>query len=121
MTKKQIEHYKKLLSEEKAAILHDILEDEDEVRDLVENDQHTVNDSVDSASSSITQNLLAIMSSKNKQKIAGIDAALRRIDEGSYGKCVACGVDIKSKRLESLPWATLCIDCKRSTEKRKIS
>ncbi len=40
-----------------------------------------------------------------------IHAALRRMDEGSYGKCSKCGADIAPARLAALPTATLCINC----------
>ncbi len=39
-----------------------------------------------------------------------VEAALARIDEGTYGTCAACGREIPLDRLEALPWATLCID-----------
>jgi len=47
-------------------------------------------------------------------EIADIRAALRRIDEGTYGICARCGEDIAEKRLEALPYATECIDCARA-------
>ena len=46
-----------------------------------------------------------------------IDAALARIEEGSYGTCRRCGKEIAEERLEASPWASLCIDCKRETER----
>jgi DnaK suppressor protein len=39
-----------------------------------------------------------------------IDAALARIDDGTYGTCVRCGKPIGEERLEARPWASLCID-----------
>jgi RNA polymerase-binding protein DksA len=50
--------------------------------------------------------------------LAEIDAALKRIEEGTYGICTNCGKEIPVDRLEALPWATLCIDCQRSVEGR---
>jgi RNA polymerase-binding protein DksA len=50
--------------------------------------------------------------------LAEIDAALKRIDEGTYGICTNCGKEIPVDRLEALPWATLCIDCQRGLEGR---
>ena len=49
--------------------------------------------------------------------LAAIDAALKRIDEGTYGICTNCGRQIAEERLEALPWATLCIDCQRDRER----
>jgi len=48
--------------------------------------------------------------------LAGIDAALKRIEEGTYGTCAGCGTEIPEGRLEDNPWASLCIDCKRRAE-----
>ena len=39
-----------------------------------------------------------------------IEAALKRIDDGSYGLCAGCGKPIELERLEYLPWATQCAD-----------
>jgi DnaK suppressor protein len=50
------------------------------------------------------------------EEIRQIDAALARIDDGSYGRCEACGAPIGSGRLEALPFATSCIDCARSED-----
>ncbi|HSI97145.1 MAG TPA: TraR/DksA C4-type zinc finger protein [Gaiellaceae bacterium] len=49
--------------------------------------------------------------------IAEIDAALERIDEGTYGICTRCGRPIAAERLEAVPYATLCIDDKRAQER----
>ncbi len=51
------------------------------------------------------------------QVLAAIDAALQRLDEGTYGKCQRCGQQISEERLEAIPYATLCIDCKRREER----
>ncbi len=40
-----------------------------------------------------------------------IDEALRKIDEGTFGKCESCGEQISSYRLKEIPYASLCIEC----------
>lgn len=42
-----------------------------------------------------------------------VEAALARIDEGTFGICIRCGKPIAEGRLEALPWAAHCIDCQR--------
>ena len=42
-----------------------------------------------------------------------IDAALIRIDDGSFGKCARCGRAISDERLRALPYADRCVDCKQ--------
>lgn len=46
-----------------------------------------------------------------------IEAALRRLDEGTFGTCERCGNPIAEERLEAMPYATKCIDCKRLEER----
>jgi DnaK suppressor protein len=46
--------------------------------------------------------------------IDDIDWALAKIDQGSYGRCEHCGRDLPRARLEALPAARLCVDCKGS-------
>jgi RNA polymerase-binding protein DksA len=49
--------------------------------------------------------------------LAAIDAALARIDDGTFGRCERCGKEIEEERLEAIPWVTLCIDDKRRDER----
>ena len=48
---------------------------------------------------------------REEQHLVQIEAALRRIDGGTFGRCQTCGKPIAPERLEALPWATDCIDC----------
>ncbi len=48
--------------------------------------------------------------------IAEIDAALQRIEGGTFGICGTCGNPIGEERLEAVPYTTQCIDCKRKEE-----
>jgi DnaK suppressor protein len=45
-----------------------------------------------------------------------IEAALDRIDDGSYGFCAECGAGIPPERLEAIPYATLCVGCAAQRE-----
>ena len=45
-----------------------------------------------------------------------VNAALTRVAEGTYGTCVNCGRQIAPRRLEALPYATLCIECQAKAE-----
>jgi len=53
----------------------------------------------------------------SRQVLSEIDAALQRIEDGTYGICTNCGREILVERLEAYPWASLCIDCKRESER----
>jgi len=49
----------------------------------------------------------------NQLLIEGVDAALARLDAGTWGVCTSCGNPIAPERLEALPTAALCIDCQK--------
>src|SRR6185503_11253063 len=50
---------------------------------------------------------------RNQDHLEQVEAALRRLDEGTFGACVRCGRPIAAERLDALPWAAHCIDCQR--------
>ena len=54
--------------------------------------------------------------SRDFEELRSIDAARRRLDDGSYGICTDCGVDIGWERLRAEPEAARCIDCQRRHE-----
>jgi RNA polymerase-binding protein DksA len=55
---------------------------------------------------------------ENEERVLGaIDAALLRIEDGTYGTCASCARPVGEERLEALPWTTRCIDCKRREER----
>jgi RNA polymerase-binding protein DksA len=60
---------------------------------------------------------VASLITRETEILKEIDAALERIDDGSYGKCESCGCDITAPRLQALPFATLCIECQAEAEK----
>lgn len=47
-----------------------------------------------------------------RAELIKIDAALGRIESGTFGACTSCGESISQKRLKALPFATICMDCK---------
>ena len=53
-----------------------------------------------------------VLENRIRQELAGIDHALHKFEEGTYGKCDNCGRPIARERLEALPQASLCMDCK---------
>ena len=57
--------------------------------------------------------------SKSGRFLYHIDEALRRIKEGTYGKCEVCSNDISVARLEAVPHARMCISCKEKDEQRQ--
>lgn len=50
-----------------------------------------------------------------------VQAALKRLDKGTYGSCTNCGQPIPEKRLEAIPWAARDIKCEAQLEQRNLS
>ncbi|HEY7762184.1 MAG TPA: TraR/DksA family transcriptional regulator [Actinomycetota bacterium] len=50
-----------------------------------------------------------------RSNLHDVDRALEKLAAGTYGTCERCGRPIAPERLDALPWATLCIDCKQGT------
>jgi RNA polymerase-binding transcription factor DksA len=55
---------------------------------------------------------------KNELQLAAVEAAVGRLDAGTFGMCIRCGRPIAPERLEALPWAAHCIDCQRIVGRR---
>jgi len=73
-------------------------------------------DEIDAASSEMNLAFQGRLRERERGLIAKIQQALRKIEEGVYGECEACGEEISLKRIEARPVAELCIDCKAEQE-----
>ena len=114
------EHFRtRLLEERKRAqdaldYLHEenqgLLQDE---REEIQSDNHPG----DEATTTYDRELDSTLEGNEERLLDAIDAALKRIDAGTFGTCVTCGEPIGEERLEALPWTTQCIDCKRKEER----
>ena len=85
----------------------------DETEELSFQDNHLG----DVATATFDREMASTLEENSNHVLAAIEAALGRIEDGTYGVCRQCGNPIGDGRLEALPWATLCIDCKRRQER----
>ena len=49
-------------------------------------------------------------------RLRSIEEAMEALDRGQYGECIRCDDDIDERRLDVVPWATMCIRCQEQTE-----
>jgi RNA polymerase-binding protein DksA len=111
--------YRNRLEEEKARLLHAVgfLEREnpgsmsDELGELAEGG--TDNHLGDMATAMYDRELDDGLEESARDTLAEIDAALQRIEAGTYGICEGCGKPIGAERLSAIPWARYCIDDQR--------
>lgn len=87
---------------------------EDETEEIVgSSDNHLA----ETASATLDREIDYTLEGNAEQVLASIDGALARIEDGTYGICETCGQPISEERLEAIPYATQCIDCKRKGER----
>jgi DnaK suppressor protein len=81
-----------------------------------EADEDTSQDVADKAASSYTKEFLFSHSSSERSIMQLVDEALARVDDGTFGVCVACENSIQARRLEAVPWTRYCISCQEKQE-----
>jgi RNA polymerase-binding transcription factor DksA len=75
-------------------------------------------DQVDAASDDIDRKMIEAVGAQEVKRFHLIDSTLTRIRQGKYGLCIKCGKQIPQARLEALPYALMCVNCKQAEEKR---
>ncbi len=104
-----IERREKIVKDSKAEIKKYI---SGEKRQLVE----TVMDDGDLSVVDLSEDISLKQLSTHRETLIKIDAALKKIDEGTYGICEDCGDTISEERLKVIPFAILCRDCQEKKE-----
>ena len=84
--------------------------------DMVEPDG---GDSIDLATRSLDKEILFELSDNERKMLGDIEAALRKMENHTYGLCEHCKNGIEKKRIKALPSARYCITCQSGTELRR--
>ena len=71
----------------------------------------------ETATATLNREIDYTLGENSEQVLSEIEAALKRIEDGTYGTCTACGREIAPERLEAHPWASLCIEDARRAER----
>jgi DnaK suppressor protein len=117
MDKRKAKTYHDKLMERRVALVGQVQAAEAYSR---ERDAEATQDPADMAANAYTKELLMSMSTNDRQLLDSIDAALDRIDDGEFGKCINCGDPVSEKRLEAVPWARHCIRCQDLIERGEL-
>jgi len=80
-------------------------------------DQMTYGSQAAAASQVFDQQRDLALRDRAVQQLAQVDAALARLDAGTFGRCKRCGRPIASARLDALPWAAHCIGCQSALDR----
>lgn len=111
---KQIEALRERLLEEKQRIL-DLYEQD--LKAGQETGDFGTEDLVDQANAAWNRELNFALSDGERKQLLQIDAALQRLDEGTYGFCQHSGEPIAYQRLHAVPWARYTVDVQERIEK----
>jgi RNA polymerase-binding protein DksA len=117
MDKKFLDKVEKTLLAQKKEIISSLLSDNEEFKEIAGGIEHP-KDPVDYASDDIDRNLLEVLGSAELKRLKSIDSAISRIKHGKYGNCIKCGQPIPKSRLEAMPSALMCIECKSADERK---
>jgi len=121
VNKRELKHFEERLIEERQRLMKELGYFEDKIFSNSQRDAagdlsaYSVH-MADQASDAQEREKAYHMASAEGRLLYHIDEALRRIKEGGYGVCEGCGKKIQKNRLEVVPHARLCIECKKLEE-----
>ena len=115
--KLDLEKFKEKLIEERERLRSDLkrIEDRAAGRDRLQAEpvgQDFDEPGGDAASETVERAQSMALGANLRELYDEVNAALEKIEDGTYGVCDSCGKDITKKRLNALPWATLCKECR---------
>jgi DnaK suppressor protein len=116
------EHFRGILEEERQRVMDAInyLHEEtpgsleDETEEIIGNSDNHLGDT---ATATLDREIDYSLEENSEHVLRSIDGALQRIEAGTFGICESCGQPISEERLEAIPYATQCIDCRRKGER----
>jgi len=113
----EIEKFKELLEVERDRLRGDLkrLDDRAAGRDRLHSEpvgQDFDEPGGDAATETVERAQSIALGASLRELYEEVNAALAKIENGTYGTCDSCGKQITKKRLNALPWATLCKDCR---------
>lgn len=117
LSKKQIESLRERLEEEKQRIL-DMYESD--LKAGQQSSDFGTEDLVDQANAAWNREFNFALSDGERKQLLLIEAALQRLDDGTYGFCLHSGEAIALPRLEAVPWARYTVDVQEKIEKGLI-
>lgn len=110
MTKAKLKKFKKLYEKARHDILVSIANNSDMELDID-------GDDIDKIQGVLISSMADQLSIRDMNRIERIDAALRKIDAGTFGSCEICGGKIGEKRLEAIPGVEICVGCAEQEER----
>ncbi len=108
-----VESFRNRLKQMEGDALGDLERDENEAR---ESASAEVEDAVDLANSGEARDSSLRAADRDYERLRQVKEALERIEQGTFGKCEACGREIEPARLEAIPWTPYCLEDQEKRE-----
>ena len=115
---KDEQHFRQLLTQQRARVIEDLQKHGRIPKERVDAED---NDLTDQANVAVARDLDQQLAISEDHLLEKIDLALVRLDNGSYGKCAQCGVEIPKERLEAKPSVSLCSPCQSKKEASHVN
>lgn len=112
MTKTELNKFREIL-EAKQAELAKVLRNRDGI--AIEKSP----DALDEVQHAAERELAIRNLDRETQLLRNVRAALRRLEEGSFGTCMHCEEEISPKRLNAVPWTPYCIQCQEMADRNR--
>jgi len=109
MASTEIENVREVLERKRAELVRIL-----QMRDGIEIEKSA--DQMDEIQYALERDLAIRNVDRDSKLLRRVNAALRRIQDGSFGACVECESQIGAKRLAALPWALRCIQCENAAD-----
>ncbi|MFC0179362.1 RNA polymerase-binding protein DksA [Thorsellia kenyensis] len=115
MNENQIKHFRSILE----AWRNQLRDEVDRTVSHMQDEAANFPDPVDRAAQEEEFSLELRNRDRERKLVKKIEKTLKKLEEGDFGYCEACGVEIGVRRLEARPTADMCIDCKTLAEIRE--
>ena len=117
MRPNELQSYESTLLEMRARLIHEVEDVENAIREAVAapgGGSTVPTHPADAAAEGLDSNLAV---AQNEEWILqNVEAALQRIEDGTYGTCQGCGKEIPAERLQALPFTPCCVNCAQKSE-----
>jgi RNA polymerase-binding transcription factor len=107
MDAKTLERYRRRLIEIERDLVSEVIEIEDELEDATDANADDI-EPMDRVQADVLAESLELLDDLEREQMEAAEAALERIEAGTYGRCVDCGREIPGSRLDAVPWAERC-------------
>lgn len=115
-SKMELEHFKKIILEKRQEILEELEALKSSMMDVTTGEYVSENSTyslhMEQGTDTMEREKTFLFASREGKFLNYLDDALKRIEKGVYGFCTDCGMLLEKERLEAVPHAQLCVQCK---------